>query len=385
MKRKIAAIIAADVVGYSTQIARDEEGTLRRLQASRAVFDEFVIRYDGRIFNTAGDSVLAEFSSAVEAVRCALEIQESLRTKNLALPEQDQMQFRIGINLGDVVERDGDLLGDGVNIAARLEALSAPGGICISRSIHEQVQNKISITFADLGPQTVKNIPTPIHAYAANAPDVALRPAMARPARPLALAAAVSGLALIAVASWALLRSSAPEPVRAVGTPAATAAVAKPTTAAAEPAAPSDRPAEAPQPGAAGPPQPAGPSAAPQAPSTASVEYPVTMSCERLPWTKGTLFQEASLRVTGPQVEFSRPIHWPDRNGPLVGTEFGKGQVGPDGEAVVEAGWGSLQNSYVARYTGKISKEGGTLKGNQDWTREGRKYVRACELALRRK
>lgn len=170
MRRKIAAIIAADVVGYSAQMARDEEGTLLRLQSSRAVFEEFIGRHHGRIFNTAGDSILAEFSSAVEAVRCALEIQESLRTKNRTMADGQKMEFRIGINLGDVVERDGDLLGDGVNIAARLETLSAPGGICISRSIYEQVQNKISISFADIGPQSVKNIPTPIHATSCRPP-----------------------------------------------------------------------------------------------------------------------------------------------------------------------------------------------------------------------
>src|SRR5260221_11729399 len=165
MKRKIAAIFAADIAGYSRLVAEDEEETLRRLASYRQVTDDFIARSGGRIFNTAGDAVLAEFPSAVEAVRCAIDIQESLRTRNMAYPASRQMSFRIGITIGDVVERDGDLLGDGVNIAARLEGLAEVGGICISRSVHEQVRNKMSVQLADIGAQEVKNIPTPVHAY----------------------------------------------------------------------------------------------------------------------------------------------------------------------------------------------------------------------------
>jgi adenylate cyclase len=165
MKRKIAAIMAADVAGYSKLVAEDEEETLRRLAAYRAVIDDFIAKAGGRVFNTAGDAVLAEFPSAVEAVRCAIDVQESLRTRNLAYPSSRQMNFRIGITIGDVVERDGDLLGDGVNIAARLEGLAQVGGICISRAVHEQVANKLSVQFEDIGEQQVKNIPTPVYAY----------------------------------------------------------------------------------------------------------------------------------------------------------------------------------------------------------------------------
>src|SRR5713101_4752329 len=158
MKRKIAAIFAADIAGYSRLVAEDEEETLRRLASYRQVTDDFIARSGGRIFNTAGDAVLAEFPSAVEAVRCAIDIQESLRTRNMAYPASRQMSFRIGITIGD-------LLGDGVNIAARLEGLAEVGGICISRAVHEQVANKLSVQFADIGAQEVKNIPTPVHAY----------------------------------------------------------------------------------------------------------------------------------------------------------------------------------------------------------------------------
>jgi adenylate cyclase len=165
MKRKIAAIFAADIAGYSRLVSEDEEETLRRLASYRSVIDDFIAKAGGRIFNTAGDAVLAEFPSAVEAVRCAIDIQESLRTRNMAYPPSRQMAFRIGITIGDVVERDGDLLGDGVNIAARLEGLAEVGGICVSRAVHEQVANKLSVQFADIGAQEVKNIPTPVHAY----------------------------------------------------------------------------------------------------------------------------------------------------------------------------------------------------------------------------
>lgn len=391
LKRKIAAIIAADVVGYSTQIARDEEGTLKRLQACRSVFDEFVERYQGRIFNTAGDSILAEFSSAVEAVRCALEIQESLRTKNLALPKADQMQFRIGINLGDVVERQGDLLGDGVNIAARLEALSAPGGICISRSIHEQVQNKISITFADLGPQNVKNLPTPIHAYVVNSGEMpSVASASLRRKLQLAMLLAVGGLAtIVAVTWWTQTRGTA---VSAVPEKAPVASAAE-TRRSVEPAplpssrAPSQQIAQSgdPKPSSSPPADNNGKSVPFTSPATASVDYVVAMSCEKLPWTKGVLYQEAAMSVSGTMVQFARPIHWPDRNGPVIGTELGKGEINAAGDAYVDAAWGSSTNSYTVRYQGKITGTGGLLRGVQNWTREGRTHVRSCELVLRRK
>jgi adenylate cyclase len=166
MKRKIAAIMAADIAGYSKLVAEDEEETLRRLESYRAVFADFVSRFSGRIFNTAGDAILAEFPSAVDGVRCAIDVQESLRTRNLAYPASRQMSFRIGITIGDVVERDGDLLGDGVNIASRLSGLAQPGGLCVARTVYEQVANKLSVAFVDIGEQEVKNIPTPIHVYA---------------------------------------------------------------------------------------------------------------------------------------------------------------------------------------------------------------------------
>ncbi len=207
--------MAADVVGYSRMVAEDEEDTLRRLIAYRDVFADFVARGGGRIFNTAGDAVLAEFPSAVEGLRAAVEIQESIRTRNLAYPESRHMRFRIGMTIGDVVERDGDLLGDGVNVAARLEGLAEPGGICVARSVHEQVGNKLSVTFRDIGPQSVKNIPLPVHAFkistALPEPQPAAIPPAAPPPNRRPLAAGII-VALLLAGGGALLFEGRPSP-----------------------------------------------------------------------------------------------------------------------------------------------------------------------------
>ena len=165
VKRHLTCILSADAVGYSGQMARDEDGTIRVLAAHRAVIDGIVAFHLGRIVNTAGDSVLAEFPSADEGVRCATEIQDAIRTRNDSLPEERRMHFRIGINVGDVVARNGDLLGDGVNVAARLQAIAEPGGICISSSVYDQITGKLDLGFQDIGNQTLKNISRPIHAY----------------------------------------------------------------------------------------------------------------------------------------------------------------------------------------------------------------------------
>lgn len=164
-KRKLTTILAADVVGYSRLMSSDEEATFARLHAYREVTDDLVARYGGRVFNTAGDAFLAEFGSAVEAVRCAIAIQEDLRVRNAELPESGQMWFRIGVNVGDVMIEDADLFGDGVNVASRLEGLAEKGGICISGSAFDQVKNKLSIAFDDIGAQQVKNIPYPVPAF----------------------------------------------------------------------------------------------------------------------------------------------------------------------------------------------------------------------------
>jgi len=161
-RRKLAVILATDVVGYSTKMEENEDQTLKNLKACRNIIDLLVDEHHGRIFNTAGDSVLAEFQSAVEAVICASEFQKTIKERNNSVPEEEQMEFRIGINMGDVVIEGDNLYGDGVNVAARLEALAQSGGICLSKNVHEIVNKKIDFHFHDLGEQTVKN--TVLHA-----------------------------------------------------------------------------------------------------------------------------------------------------------------------------------------------------------------------------
>src|ERR1700734_2645577 len=165
LERKLVAILAADVEGYSRLMGIDEEGTLRTLSEFRSVTDHYISRHSGRICGTAGDSVLAAFGSALAAVQCAIDIQRELGELNEALERPQRMQFRIGINVGDVMLKEGDIFGDGVNIAARLEGLADPGGICISRGIHDHVMKKLPFEFEDLGEQSVKNIAQPVRVY----------------------------------------------------------------------------------------------------------------------------------------------------------------------------------------------------------------------------
>lgn len=165
VERKLAAILSADVKGYSRLMGEDEVGTLRTLTAYRRVIDSVIDQHWGRIVGTAGDSVLAEFASAVNAVRCALAIQQELRTRNADLPSDRRMEFRIGINVGDVIVEGPQIYGDGVNIAARLEAIAEGGGVCLSGTVYDQVENKLTLGYEDLGEQSVKNIAKPVRVY----------------------------------------------------------------------------------------------------------------------------------------------------------------------------------------------------------------------------
>src|SRR5258706_7937142 len=162
MERKLAAIFSTDVVGYSRLMGDDEEATIRTLTAYRALISSLIQHYRGRVVDSPGDNLLAEFASVVDAVRSAVEIQHALKEKNAELPPHRQMQFRIGINLGDVIVEGERLYGDGVNIAARLESLAIPGGICISGTVYDQVETKLALTDQDCGEQAVKNITKPV-------------------------------------------------------------------------------------------------------------------------------------------------------------------------------------------------------------------------------
>jgi adenylate cyclase len=165
VERRLVAIFAADVEGYSRLMGRDEVGTLRNLTERRKILDALILAHRGRIANTAGDSVLAEFASAVDAVLCALEAQIACADANDQLPLDRRINFRIGVHVGDVMVRAGDILGDGVNIAARLEGIAESGGICISDDAHRQVRGKVDVAFDDMGPQTLKNIAEPMRAW----------------------------------------------------------------------------------------------------------------------------------------------------------------------------------------------------------------------------
>src|SRR5262249_52731605 len=181
--RRLAAIFAADIAGYSRLMASDEEGTLRQLKAYRKeLVDTKITEHRGRIVKTTGDGALVEFVSVVDAVRCAVDIQRGMAERNTNVPADKRIQFRIGINVGDIIIDGDDIFGDGVNVAARLEALADPGGIMVSSVGHDQGRDKLSFGFEDMGEQTVKNMPrrmgVPRFSLAKNAPPIALKSAI---------------------------------------------------------------------------------------------------------------------------------------------------------------------------------------------------------------
>jgi len=165
VKRKLAAILSADVKGYSRLMGEDEIGTIRTLTTYKEIITNFIRQHKGRVVDAPGDNLLAEFASVVEAVQCATEIQKELKLKNAELPENRRMAFRIGVNLGDVIKEGEQIYGDGVNIAARVQSLADGGGICVSGTAYDQVENKLGLSYEYLGEQTVKNIAKPVRVY----------------------------------------------------------------------------------------------------------------------------------------------------------------------------------------------------------------------------
>jgi len=221
-RRKLAAILSADVVGYSRLMGEDEQATVSTLTAYRQVFAQHIGAHEGRVVDSPGDALLAEFPSALEAVKCAIEIQRDLAGRNASLPEHRKMRFRIGINLGDVTEQDGALYGDGVNIAARLESLAEAGGLLVSGSVFDQIEGKLAVRFAFTGEQSLKNIPKPVRTYRALLDFSEPRPLPSpRSPRRRAILLALAGVGLvlvIAATAWygARLRSSTADPVLAM-------------------------------------------------------------------------------------------------------------------------------------------------------------------------
>src|SRR6266571_8087765 len=165
MERKLAAIFSADVKGYSRLMGEDEEATIRTLTTYREVMTTLIQQYRGRVVDSPGDNLLAEFASAVDAMQGALAIQRELSVRNAALPAHRKMAYRIGINVGDVVVEGERIYGDGVNIAARLESLAEGGGLCISGTVYDQIENKLALTYTACSEQTVKNIKQPVRVY----------------------------------------------------------------------------------------------------------------------------------------------------------------------------------------------------------------------------
>ncbi len=217
VERKLAVILAADVAEYSRLMGADEVGTLRTLQAYRAILDRLIAAHHGRIFNTAGDSVMADFASPVDAVECAVDAQETIAKENAARAAGEQMRFRIGVHLGDVIVDGTNLFGDGVNIAARLESMAAPGGICLSGAVRDQVGTRLPVAFVPLGEQRVKNIADPVRAYTIATPSYGrvLVPASGNKwplVRTRVLGPVLAGLLIVALAGGAWWLWFPPQP-----------------------------------------------------------------------------------------------------------------------------------------------------------------------------
>jgi adenylate cyclase len=221
-ERRLSAILAADVVGYSKLMGADEDGTLRALNGHRReLIDPVIASHRGRIVKTTGDGMLVEFASAVDAVRCAVDVQRGMVERNEAVPPEQRIEFRIGVNVGDIIGVGDDIYGDGVNIAARLEALADPGGICISRVVRDQIRDKLPYPFADMGEQSVKNIVRPVRSYAMSAAAVAttapaaeVEPDLPRPhsgrVRTIIAAGSLGAIAIGMAAWWAMPNRNSP-------------------------------------------------------------------------------------------------------------------------------------------------------------------------------
>jgi len=385
VKRRLTAILAADAVGYSARMAENEERTLKTLAAHRRLIDGLIADHAGRIVGTAGDSVLAEFGSSVEAVRCAVEIQEALATRNESLPEPERLHFRIGINLGDVIVDGTDILGDGVNVASRLEGIAEPGGICIASSVFDQISGKLNLGFEDIGERSLKNIGRPVRAY-----RVARAGAPQRThggSRRLAIAA-IGGATAIVVAALVIFyvigareRGSA-LPAAQVSTPAppvAETVISQPAVS--QPVAIAPAATAAPPPAQAPAPEEARPATSSPLASerqTAAASYTTGLAqarCQRPDGRPGP-FARARVQVVAGEVTIA--VGEQDRPGYINL----RGRPDADGTLVLEGfiipGFGRGRGTKVAaRYEGRLTDGRGMLTGNQGMQR--------CSLMLQLK
>ena len=368
VKRRLTAILAADAVGYSARMAENEERTLSTLAGHRRLIDSLIADHGGRIVSTAGDSVLAEFGSSVEAVRCAVEIQEALATRNESLPEPERLHFRIGINLGDVIVDGADILGDGVNVASRLEGIAEPGGICIASSVFDQISGKLNLGFEDIGERSLKNIGRPVRAYRVARAGAPQR--THKGSRRIVIATA-GGAAAIAVAAIAVFYVS--------GTRTPNGAPSSAQTTPPQPAV--SQPAIAPPPTTA--PAPPALAPAPAVPPPAK-SPPVVMSyttgfvqarCQRPDGTLGPVARALAQVVAG---EVIIAVGEPGQSGHinLRGRPEADGTLVLDG--FITPGTGRGRGTKVAaRYEGRLSNGRGMLTGNQG--------VQRCSLRLQLK
>ncbi len=382
VKRRLTAILAADAVGYSARMAENEERTLGTLAGHRRLIDSLIADHGGRIVGTAGDSVLAEFGSSVEAVRCAVEIQEALATRNESLPEPERLHFRIGINLGDVIVDGADILGDGVNVASRLEGIAEPGGICIASSVFDQISGKLNLGFEDIGERSLKNIGRPVRAYRVARAGTPKRPQ--KGSRRIVIATSV-GVAAIVAAMAVFYVSGTGTPDGAPSSVPVAEPAAQPVAETAPPQPAVSQPAIAPPPttappttAPAPPAQAPSPAVPPPAKSPPGVSYTtgfVQGRCQRPDGTLGPVAR-ARAQVVGGEVIIA--VGEPGQSGHINL----RGRPEPDGALVLEGfiipGAGRGRGTKVpARYEGRLNGGRGMLKGNQG--------VQRCSLGLQLK
>ena len=384
VKRRLTAILAADAVGYSARMAENEERAVRTLQGHRRIIDNLIADHGGRIVGTAGDSVLAEFGSSVEAVRCAVEIQAALATRNDSLPDAERLHFRIGINLGDVIVDGDDILGDGVNVASRLEGIAEPGGILVSSSVYDQITGKLNLGFEDVGERSLKNIGRPVRAYrVAPAGSPQRHPPRSR-SRAVPVAVGAGLVAVAALAVFVLARGGDNDAPRST-TPSSAPAQSQPQpltpppptqSAGNTPAPPAATPADPVPPTSAVPPPATQPQPPPTAPQKASYSGGFAQArCQRRDGQPGPVMR-GPVQVSDGEIAIT--LGQPGEPGyiTLRGTPDVNGSLVLEGYIIPLAGRGR-GGRIPARYEGRLVNGRGMLTGSQG--------IQRCSVGLQLK